>query len=406
MITRSKAKLLQQQQNNNIIEKEDIKPNVKKEDIKPNIKKEVKIPKLQYDNSNKTDMKNLLKNLNINERFTKPPKKYKWDKVKENTFPMEDYNFMADLIEFPKTKKGWKYLLVVVDLWSNDFDIEHMQTKTSYECTQAFKQILKRDYLKLPKASIRTDNGTEFKGDFKEFLESNKIMHRLALPYRHKQTANVESLNKTLTRIFMTYLTNVSKETSTNYVEWIDIIDDVRKELNEARKKNPDEDPYNLNHIPYNKKEPKFEVGDIVHRKLEVPKNIYGELESNTNWRSGDNRFDADEKLKIVKVLNYPNNNRYILNTVPNVAYAEEELLDAEDEDEYFIVKEIIDQKVMKGKTYYKVWWKKQLKKDSTWEPLDRLLEDGIGEYIQEYHNKIREKQKKQREKEMKKRKK
>ena len=42
----------------------------------------------------------------------------------------------------------------------------------------------------------------------------------------------------------------------------------------------------------------------------------------------------------------------------------------------------------MKGKTYYKVWWRK------------------IGEYIQEYHNKIREKQKKQREKEMKKRKK
>ena len=106
-------------------------------------------------------------------------------------------------------------------------------------------------------------------------------------------------------------------------------------------------------------------------------------------------RFDPDEKLKIIKILNYPNNNRYILNTLPNVSYAAEELLLANVSDEYRIVKKIIGQKVYKGYTYYLVWWRNELKSQATWEPIDRLLEDGIGEYIQEYHKEKREADKK-----------
>ena len=45
----------------------------------------------------------LLKELNIDEMYTKKPPKYKFDKVKENTFPMQDYNFMVDLISMPIT---------------------------------------------------------------------------------------------------------------------------------------------------------------------------------------------------------------------------------------------------------------------------------------------------------------
>ena len=339
-------------------------------------------------------MKNLLKNLEIDEKFTKAPKKYKFDTIKQNTFPMQDYNFMADLIELPKTKQeGYKYLLTVVDLWSNDFDIEPMKNKTSSECLEAFKKIVKREYLNLPKASIRTDNGGEFKGDFNQFLNENNILHRVALPYRHKQNANVESLNRLLTRILMTYLSNVSQKTKTNYLEWTDMIDKVRKELNKARFKLKDGDPFNVKeHIPFNENTPLFKVGNIVHRKLEVPKNIYGRVESNTNWRAGDNRFDPDEKLKIIKVLNYPNNNRYILNTLPNVSYAESELMLADTDEEYRIVKEIIDRKVEKGKVYYKVWWKREKKNESTWEEKDKLLEDGIEDYIQDYHDRQKKK--------------
>ena len=50
-------------------------------------------------------MNKILSNLNINETYTKPLKKPVYDKVKSNVFPMEDYNFMADLLFLPTTKK-------------------------------------------------------------------------------------------------------------------------------------------------------------------------------------------------------------------------------------------------------------------------------------------------------------
>ena len=148
-----------------------------------------------------TDMKKVLKNLSIKETFTEAPKKEKFDRVKDNTFPMKGYNYMSDLLELPLTKEGYKYLLVVVDLWSNDFDIEPMESKSASDCLSAFKEIIKRQYTKLPKASVRTDGGTEFKGSFKAFLNENNILHRVAHPYRHKQLSNVESLNNLLGRI-------------------------------------------------------------------------------------------------------------------------------------------------------------------------------------------------------------
>ena len=54
--------------------------------------------------------------------------------------------------------------------------------------------------------------------------------------------------------------------------------------------------------------------------------------------------------------------------------------------EEYFLVKDIIGKKIIKGKTYYLVWWKNNLKKDSTWELEKDLLEDGLKEYI-DYYN-------------------
>jgi len=296
-----------------------------------------------------TDMKNLLKKLSIDETFTTPPKKDKFDKVKENTFPMKGYNYMSDLMELPMTKLGYKYLLVVVDLWSNDFAMEPMESKSASDCLDAFKQIIKRQYVKLPKASIRTDNGNEFKGSFKEFLKEHDIWHRVALPYRHKQLANVESLNSLLGRIFMSYLTNMELELKKPYKEWTDILPQVRRELNQARYSPPDENPFNTKPIPYTAEEPKYKKGDIVAPKLEVPKNLYSKIEANTKWRKGDIRWDANEKLKIVKVLNYPRNNRYVLNTYPNVSYSENELKPLEHKEEYFNVREIIDKKKIKS---------------------------------------------------------
>ena len=62
--------------------------------------------------------------LKIDETFTKPIRNIKFDKVRANTYPKGGYNFMADLLHLPQTKYRYRYLFVIVDLHSNNFDIE------------------------------------------------------------------------------------------------------------------------------------------------------------------------------------------------------------------------------------------------------------------------------------------
>jgi len=344
----------------------------------------------------KGTFKEVLEELKIDEKYTKPHKKYKFDKVKDNTFPMQDYNFMVDLITFPTTTKKFKYILSVVDLWSNEFDVEPMKTKTAQETLKAFKTIIKRPHLNLPKASIRSDNGTEFKSLFTNYLKNNKIMHRLSRPYRHKQNSNIESLNRQITRILMTYLTNKELQLGKSYLEWTDILPQLRKKLNEYRKI-PDGDPFNLDPIKRNDMTPKYSVGDIVIPVLEYAKNALGTKETSEGFRSGDVRYDRLNKLKIIKVLNYPNNNRYILNTMENVSFAEAELIPGEKDEEYFEVKKIIGMKVTNNIPYYLVHWKGLTKAKSTWEEGTRLIQDGLQNEINDYHKSVKETNKKKR---------
>ncbi len=188
--------------------------------------------------------------LKINEdviKFTKPPKISSYSHVKNEIPPIEDYNFMADILFLPTTKKGFKYLLMVVDLINNDFDIEPMKNKISSDVLKSMLKMFKRNYIKKPYASIRTDGGTEFKGVFHKYLYDESIYHSVALPYRHKQLSNVNNLSKILGRTFSLYMNKKEEETKKKYNEWTDIVDEVRKKLNEIRHVEIDKDkPYNF----------------------------------------------------------------------------------------------------------------------------------------------------------------
>ncbi|CAN0408270.1 unnamed protein product, partial [Ectocarpus fasciculatus] len=274
-------------------------------------------------------------------------------------------------------KKEYRYLLVIVDLWSDEMDAEPLKTKTPDDVLKAIKKIFKRPYLNKP-YHIKSDAGTEFKGSVKQYFYDESILHSVALPGRHKQMGNVENLNKLLGRFLMTYLTNKEDETSKPYNEWTDILEDVIKEINIIRKR-PDGDPFDF-HKPADMtliEKQKYKVGDLVYRKLDIPKNSLNNFEtSNPKFRMGDLRYDIYEPKKIKYVLYYPKNVRYVINGYDNVAYTEDELIPANDKDEKFSVRKIIDKKTENKKIYYKVWWKKYLKKNSTWEPKTNLIED------------------------------
>jgi hypothetical protein len=72
-----------------------------------------------------------------------------------------------------------------------------------------------------------------------------------------------------------------------------------------------------------------------------------------------------------------------MLDAFANVSFTEKQLLPAREEEAKFIIKKIIDKKIIKKQVYYLIWWKGYLKKDSTWESKKSLLED-IGDDLLE----------------------
>lgn len=330
-------------------------------------------------------MKSLLNKLKIDETFTKAIKKPIFDKVKENTYPVHDYNYMADILFLPTTKQKYKYLLCIVDLWSNEFDMEPLKTKEPDESVIAMEKIFKRPFIKKPKASIQTDAGNEFRGSFDKYLHDNSIVHRTTEPARHQQMGNVENLNKQLGRLFNGYMNMKEKETGKPYCEWTDILTIIRNDLNKSRER-PDGNPYTDIPTPFTDAIPKFKIGDIVVRKLERPHDALGNKQNTTQFRVGDVRFDVKNPRKIVKILYYSKNIRYMLNTIPNVSYTETELKKVEGKnEEEFVVKQILDKKMKSRRVHYLVWFKGELKSQAIWLTRIELLKDGLKDMLDEY---------------------
>lgn len=334
-------------------------------------------------------LKNLIDKLGLDQTYTKPVKNIKYDNVKNNIPRLKHLNYMSDLLFLPTSKEGYKYLLTVVDLATDLFDLEPIKNKESTTVLQAFKKMFDRDYIKQPEYSVRTDGGSEFKSVFKKYLYDNSILHRVSEPYRHQQLSNVENLNRQLGRIFNLYMNKMELQTGDVYREWPDIIDVVRTELNKIRKKT-ERNPFKSFYEPIDAnvllKEPKYKVGDLVYRKSEIPLNTFQKKQNTLKFREGDYRYDLQAR-KITKVLYYPKNIRYLLSNLDHVSYTENELLPAKEKEEQYEVERVIEKKIDKGKVYYLIKWKNYNSSENTWESRDELIKT-IPDLINEYEEK------------------
>lgn len=330
----------------------------------------------------------LLSKFNISEEFTKPVRKpKKFDKVKENIPLVADQNFQMDLLFLPKTKQGFNYLLVCVDLANDQFDIEPIKNKKPETVLDAFKKMLKRQYLNLPGGSISTDAGSEFKGAFHKFIFDKNIYHKQTLPGRHTQQANVERLNRELGRFLNGYMNVKEEETGKRYNEWTDIVNALRKELNNIReKKLPKDQPHSATKadILQLEHEPEFNVGDLVYYQLDTPRDALNTDIKDYKFRAGDRRWSKDA-LPIEKVLVYPLGYRYLLKDRDNVSYSERQLKKAKETEATYRVQKITAKKTVKGVVQYKVRWKGYKAADDTWEPKKQLIEDGFEPEIKEF---------------------
>lgn len=338
-----------------------------------------------------TPFQKLLKEIGVDETFTTLQKKQmNFNKFVNNVPLFPNYNVMLDTLYLPKDKATYKYLLTAVDLGSNVVDFEPMKSMTSEEALKSFQKMFKRKYIKKPEFSVSTDNGSEFKSVFDKYLVDNNIFHKKAMPYNHKQQSPVETLNKTIARIVLGYLNNKEQKTKKKETDWTPILPKIREELNKYRIR-LDIDEMRKNQPMFNLAKagnPVFKIGDKVHYRLPRPYDALNNPVNDGKFRKGDMRYSPETKsiVDIVYMNDHPYY-RYMLNELPNVSFSSDDLIPSKNKEETYLVKSIWGKKVQNGTTYYKVWWKGYLKKDSTFEPVNKLIEDGFKKEIETFES-------------------
>lgn len=183
-----------------------------------------------------------------------------------------DETFQADLVEmipYEKINKGFRYILVVIDIFSKYVWTVPVKNKNATCVTTAMENILLTDN-RIPK-NLHTDLGKEFHNkQFKELMKKYKINHYST--YSNKKAAIVERVNRTLKSLMWKEL-----HTQGSY-KWIDILPKITLKYNTTKHRTIKMKPVNVNKkneksllktvynhikiVDYTQK--KFQVGDKV----------------------------------------------------------------------------------------------------------------------------------------------
>jgi len=182
----------------------------------------IKTNKLPY---NYTDVKNFVDNKksiqlhkNINEN-----KKYYVPFVTASSC----FDWQCDLLDMSKysrTNKGYKWILIVIDIFDRKVFAVAMKDKSTHTSTEAMKLIF--DLFKCSPSRLTTDDGSEWKGQFQKLLDEKKITHRIAEQGDHKLLGVIDRFSRTLKTIIFKYFTE------NNTTTWFDMLDNFIKTYN------------------------------------------------------------------------------------------------------------------------------------------------------------------------------
>ena len=179
----------------------------------------------------------------------------------------------ADLVDmkyYSRSNKGYKYILMIIDVFSKYGWAEPLKNKTGPEIVRAFKEIWNSG--QKPPKHLWTDKGKEFDNElFRNLLEEKKV--NLYWTENEEKSSVVERWNRTIKRKMWKYFT---KNRTGVYIDVLpDIIDkynhtyhrSIKCTPTDARKPSNYQDVfnalYNFNTNPL-KPSPKFKIGDQV----------------------------------------------------------------------------------------------------------------------------------------------
>ena len=170
-----------------------------------------------------------------------------------------------------KYNKGNKYLLCAIDLFSKYAWVVPIKDKKGVSIVNAFKKILNDSNRKPNK--IWVDQGSEFYNkSFKDFLKINNI--EMYSTYNEGKSVVAERFIRTLKNKIFKQMTAISKNL------YFDVLDDIVNKCNNTVHKtikmkpiDVTDDSYAEYNEDFNKKDPKFKVGD--HVRISKYKNIF-----------------------------------------------------------------------------------------------------------------------------------
>ena len=170
---------------------------------------------------------------------------------------------LADMQLLSKYNKGIRFLLCVIDIFSNYAWFVPLKDKKSISIVKAFQIILKQsDNRKLNK--IWVDKGSEFYNVyFKKWLRDNDIVTYST--HNEGKSVVAERFIRTLKSKIYKYMTSISKNV------YIDKLDDIVDKYNNTYHTTIKMKPADVKDNTYinadkeiNNKDPKFKVGDCV----------------------------------------------------------------------------------------------------------------------------------------------
>ena len=183
---------------------------------------------------------------------------------------------LASLVYYADQNDGYKYLLVVIDIFSCYAWVQPLKDKTATQIVNAFNEILRGG--RIPK-KLRTDAAKDFTSDkFQKLMKDRSIVHFVT--HNEKQANYVERFIKTLKSRISRYM--IEKNTQ----RYIDVLQKIVTSYNHTWHSGIRSEPVNVNKQnekqlwwqmywpkePYVKKEKKkkqkikfnFDIGDRV----------------------------------------------------------------------------------------------------------------------------------------------
>ena len=141
----------------------------------------------------------------------------------------ENQIWLADLLDmsnYSKDNHGFKWILLVIDVFTRKAYAQSMKSKESANVLSAFKKIVEENGK--PEKLI-TDNGSEFiNREFQKYLSDNNVFHETNEPQYHPTLGLIDRLCRTIKEKIFKYFTDK------NETNWLDHLQNIMTAYNQS----------------------------------------------------------------------------------------------------------------------------------------------------------------------------